>query len=135
MIRNGASGTYRKVGKTVKQLHWVLLGGIVDVPVIHGSVGNQTQRRLTVPLPIDNVLIHHRRFELLFRPKIEDLNCSALSLERDDVLAPVHDGTVGVDWSPHDLIVVLQVNNNNLRLIIFVELLANADVVVRFEGL
>lgn len=103
--------------------------------MIHGSVGNQTQRLFAEPFPIDNVLIHHCRLELLLGSKVEDLDCPALGLERDDVLAPVHDGAVGIDWSPHDLIVVLQVNNDDLGLFVFIELLANADVVVRFEGL
>jgi hypothetical protein len=58
-----------------------------------------------------------------------------LSLEGDNVLAPVHDRTVGIDRPPHDLIVVLQVNNDDLWLVVLIELLANTNIVIRFEGL
>lgn len=67
--------------------------------------------------------------------KVEDLDCAALSFEGDNVLAPVHDGTVSVDRPPHDLIVVLQVNNDDLWLVVLIELLANTDIVIGFEGL
>lgn len=103
--------------------------------MVHGGVGNQTQGLVTEPLPVDDILVHHRRLELLLCLQVEDLNCPALRLECDDVLAPVHDGAVSVDRPPHDIVVVLQVNNDDLRLVIFVELLANADIVIRFESL
>lgn len=104
---NRAQHTYRKVGKPVKHLRRVLLGSVVHVPVVHGGVGNQTQRLFTEPFPVDDILVHHCGLELLLCLKVEDLNCAPLSLEGDDVLGPVHDGTVGIDRPPHNLIVVL----------------------------
>lgn len=130
-----ANFTYRKVGKTIKHLDGVLLGGVIDVPVVDGGLGNQTQGLVTEPLPVDDVLIHHCRLELLLCGKVEDLNCPALGLEGDNVLAPVHDRTVRIDWPPHDLIVVLQVNNDDLWLVVLLELLANTDIVIGFESL
>lgn len=64
--------------------------------------------------------------------EVEDLDGAALRLEGNNVLAPVHDGTVSVDGAPEDLIVVLKVDNDNLRLVVFVELLADTDIVIGF---
>lgn len=127
--------TYRKVGKTIKHLNWVLLGSVIDVPVVDGGLGDQTQGLVAEPLPVDNILVHYRGLQLLLGGEVEDLNCPALGLEGDNVLAPVHDRTVSIDRPPHDLIVVLQVNNDDLWLVVLVELLANTDIVIRFEGL
>jgi hypothetical protein len=127
--------TYRKVGETIKHLDGILLGSVIDVPMVDGGFRNQTQGLFAEPLPVHNILVHYRRLELLLDGEIENLDCPALSLEGDNVLAPVHDCTVGIDRPPHDLIVVLQVNNDDLWLVVLFELLANTDIVIRFEGL
>lgn len=127
--------TYRKVRETIEHLDWVLLGSVIDIPVVDGGLRHQTQSLVAEPLPVDNILVHDRGLELLLGGEVENLNCPALGLEGDDVLAPVHDRTVGIDRSPHDLIVVLQVNNDDLWLVVLFELLANTDIVIRFESL
>lgn len=103
--------------------------------MVDGSLGDQTQGPLAEPFPVNDVFIHDGRLQLLLCSEVKDLNCSALGLQRNDVLAPVHDRTVGIDWSPHHIIVVFQINNDNLGLLIFVELLANTDIVIGFKGL
>lgn len=124
--------TYGKVGKSVEHLHRVLLCGVVNIPVVNRGVRDEAEGGLAEPFPVDNILIHDRRLEFLFRGEVEDLDGSALGLESNDVLAPVHDRTVGVDGALHDIVVVLQIDNDDLRLVIFIELLPNADVMIRF---
>lgn len=68
----------------------------------------------------------------MFCRQVEDLDRSALSLESDDVFEPMHDGTVRVDRALDDFIVVLQVDDNDLRFIFFAEFLPDANEVVGF---
>ena len=44
----------------------------------------------------------------------------------------MHNSTVRVYGSLDDFIVVLEINNNDLGFVLFIELLSNADVVIRF---
>lgn len=124
--------TYSQIGKTIEHLHRVLLGGVVDVPVVNGGVSDQTQALFIEPLPVNDILIHHRRLQFRLGREIEDLNCSALSLEGNDVLVPVHDRTVRIDWPAHNIIVVLQIDDNDLWLVLVIELLPNADITIGF---
>lgn len=127
--------TYGKVGKSIEHLCRGLLRSIEDIPMVNRSVSHQTQRCFAKPLPIDNILVHRVGLELLLRPKVEDLNCAALSPEGDDVLSPMHNSIVGVNGPAHNFIVIFQVDDEDLWLVLLIELLTDADVVIGFEGL
>lgn len=75
------------------------------------------------------------RLQLRLGLKVEDLKGSRLCLECNDLLIPVHDSTVRVDRPPYDFIVIFEVDNDNLRFVIFVDFLANADEGIGFESL
>ncbi len=47
----------------------------------------------------------------------------------------MHDGTVSIDRSFDDLVVVFKVNDDDLRFVIFADFLSNADIVIRFQCL
>lgn len=66
----------------------------------------------------------------MFLVQIEDLKGSLLSLERDDLPMPVHDCTVSLDWPAHDLVIMLEVDNDDFRLSIVGEFLAYANIVI-----
>lgn len=124
--------TYAQVGKSVKDLNGLRLGRVKDIPVVDGSLRHQTQGLVTKPLPVHNILVHDSRLELLLCGQIENLDRSTLGFEGDDVAGPVHDGTVRVDRPLDNFIIVLQVDDNHLRLIIFAEFLTDTDEVIRF---
>lgn len=63
------------------------------------------------------------------------MKSSLVCLERDDLPLPVHDGTIGLDRSFGDLIVVLEIYDDDFRVGIFGELLADADVVIGLKSL
>jgi uncharacterized protein with GYD domain len=44
----------------------------------------------------------------------------------------VHNGTIGLDWPSDDIVSILEVDDDDLRRRVVIELLANTDVVVRF---
>ena len=73
------------------------------------------------------------KFDLL--AEIKDLERPLICFERDDLLGPVHEGTVCLDWSPDDFIVVLKVDDDNFGGGIFAEFLANADIIIGFKSL
>lgn len=100
--------------------------------MVDRGLRHQTQALFAKPLPIDDILIHNSRLELLLCGQIENLNRPALGFQGDDVPGPVHDSTVRVDRPFGDFIIVLQVDNNHLRFIIFAELLTDTDEVIRF---
>lgn len=57
------------------------------------------------PFPVDNILTHCGRLQLDFLAEIKNLKCSLICLKGDDLALPVHDGTVGLDRPPCELIV------------------------------
>ncbi len=124
--------TYAEVWQSVKDLLWLRLGRVEDIPVVDRGVRNHTQTSLAEPLPVDNIFIHDRGLELLLGCEIENLNCSTLGLESNDVLGPVHDSTVRVDGPLDNFIVVLQINDDDLRFVFFIKFLADTDEVIRF---
>jgi hypothetical protein len=77
-------------------------------------------------------MIFHTRDFKITEVQIEDLNCSRLGLEGNDVSVPVHNGTVGHDGTPNDLIIVLKINDDDLWFVFLIELLSNANEVIRF---
>jgi hypothetical protein len=67
--------------------------------------------------------------------EVKHLQRSALlSLERDDELVPVQDGTLGLDGPSDHLIVVLEVDDDDIAGA-FGRLLPDAEVVVGFKSL
>lgn len=103
--------------------------------MVYTCVGNKSQALLIEPFPVDNVLVHGGRFQLLFLSQVKDLKSPRLRLERDNLLVPVHDRTVGLDWAPDDIVVVLEFDDDYLRRGALVDLLANTDIVIRFQCL
>lgn len=124
--------THRQIGNPIKLLQRSIFSRAEHVPVIHRIVRHQAQARLAEPLPVDNIIGHHRGLDLLLRAEVEHLDGFTLSLEGNDVFVPVHNRTVGVDGPASDFIVVLEVDNDNLWLVFLAGLLPYADVVVRF---
>ena len=120
---------------SVKGLNRLRLTRIENVPMIYGRIGDHSEAPFTKPLPINNIFIHDGRLDFLFGRKVEDLNGATLSFESDDIFGPVHNSTISVDGTFDNFIVVLQVDNDNLRLIIVMEFLANADETIRFKSL
>lgn len=99
--------------------------------MVDGGLRDETKALFTEPLPVHYILVHYSRLQLLLCRQIEDLNCSRLGPEGNDVFVPVHDGTVGHDGAPDDLIVVLEINDDDLWLVLFIELLSDANEVIR----
>lgn len=100
--------------------------------MIHRCISNQTQRVCAEPFPEENVFIHCCRLELGFLGQVEYLERSLIRFEGNDLLIPVHDGTIGLDWSSNDLIVMFETDDDDFRVGIFAEFLANANEVVGF---
>lgn len=106
------------------------------VPVVHGLCADKCKRRLADPSPELNVLLMAVCLQTLLSLEVEELQCPALRLESYDGLSQVHDGTVGANWSPDDIVCVLQVDDDRLgRGVGFVVDLAHTDVLVRLERL
>jgi hypothetical protein len=58
-----------------------------------------------------------------------------LGLQRNDLFMPMHDGAVGLDWPLHNLVAIVQVDDDDVRLRVVGGFLADADIVVGFKGL
>jgi hypothetical protein len=127
--------TNLEIGVALEDLERGHLAVVVDVPVVDGPVGDETQLRFAYPLPEDDLLLHGEGLELGLVRQVEDLNGVLLGAERDDGLLPLHDGTVGLDGAAHDIVVVLQVDDDDLGLGSLAHLLADAEVVVGFKRL
>ena len=106
-----------------------------NVPMVYCILGDKSQTLWAKPLPVCDVLQHRIGVDFDLLAKIEYLQSSLLRFERDDLLRPVHDRTVGLDWPLDDLIVVLQVDYNHVWTCTFLGLLTNADVMIGLEGL
>lgn len=105
---------------------------IENIPVVDRGLRHQTKACLAVPLPEHNVLRHHRGLKLLLCLQVEDLEGFSLCFERDDVLVPVHNCTVGIDGTFDDFIVVFEIDDYDLSLVLISNLLPYADEVIRF---
>ena len=77
------------------------------------------------------------RLNLRSSTQVEDLQCPSLSLKGNNVLMPVHDGTIGLDWSSYNLILVLEVDDEDLwgSIWIVARFLSYTNVVVGFKSL
>ena len=98
--------------------------------MIDGAVGHKTQSRIAYPLPEDDLFLHGEGLELGLVCQVKNLYGMLLGSEGDDGLLPVHDGTVSLDGASHNIIVVLEVDDDDFGLSGFVELLADAEVMV-----
>lgn len=103
--------------------------------MINGVFGDKAQTRLAVPFPEDDVLVHGGRLQLRLLRQVEDLQCPLLGLQRNDLLVVVHDGTVGLDGPPNDVVAILEVDYDDFGGRGLVGLLPDADVRVGFKGL
>lgn len=109
---------------------------VEDIPVVYGLCANERKGGLTDPPPKLNVLLVAVCLQAFLGLEVEQLQCPALCLERDDGLSQVHNGTVGADWSSDDIIRVLEVDNNSLGgRIGFVVDLAHTNILVGLECL
>jgi hypothetical protein len=107
--------TYIQVRIALEHLNRVRLSCVVDVPMEDSSLGYEAEGRRADPLPEDDILVHGCRLKLLLLLQVEDLQCSRLRPQSDDLLRPVHDGTVGLDGSSDNIVPLLQVDDNNFR--------------------
>ncbi len=105
--------TYREICVPVKNFRRLRLSRIKDIPVVYGSICNEPQACFAEPLPKYNILIHCGRLELLFLYEVEDLKGSLLGFEGDDLLVPMHDGTISFDRLPNDVVVILHVDDDD----------------------
>lgn len=124
-----------KVIITLEHLDGGILTRIVDIPVEDAGCCDKTKLVLADPLPELDILVHGAGLELLLLLEIEDLQCSRLSLESNNLSVPVHDGTVGLDWPTGDVVAILELDDNDLRLGRFVLLFSHTDVGVGLECL
>lgn len=118
---------YAHRGIALEDLH----GGLVrleHVPVVHTSLGDEANRALADPLPVNNVLVCGCRIQLGLLLEVEDLECPGLGPQGNDGTRPVHDGTVGLDAPAHDIAEVLEVDDDDFGRCGLVLLFANADV-------
>lgn len=134
-FRDMQAVAHSQVGMSVRDLLWHVLVLVKHIPVVDSGVCDQAERAVGDPLPEDDVLVHGGRLQLLLVIQVEDLDCSRLGLECDDVEVPVHDGAVGLDWSSRHIVAVFEVDDDNFGGCSLVLLLSNADVVVGFECL
>lgn len=91
----------------LEDLNWLCLSLIKDIPVIHSAICDKAQGCLAEPFPEHNILIHCRRLELRLLGKVEYLKRPRLCLEGNDLFCPVHNGTVGLDRSSRDIVILL----------------------------
>lgn len=124
-----------QVSVALKHLDGRLLGGVVNIPVVNASCGDEAQSGLANPRPELDVIIHGAGLELLLLLEVKNLKCPRLSLEGNDLAVPVHDGTVGLDGPAGDVVAILELDDDDLWLCGFVLLLANTNVGIGFECL
>lgn len=122
--------TNRQVSNSIKHLDWSMLSGIEDIPMENRRFRNHSDAGIAKPFPEHDILGHYSGLELLFRLEVENLDGFALGFEGDNILAPVHDGTVGVDGPSDDLIVIFQIHYNHLCFLFVADFLSYADIVV-----
>lgn len=104
--------------------------------MIYGLCADEREGGLADPSPELNVLLMAVCLQALFGLEVEKLQCPALRLESYDGLSQVHDSAVGANWSPDDIVCVLEINDDRLGGCIgFVVDLAHADVLVGLECL
>jgi hypothetical protein len=97
---------------------------------------DECERRLADPSPELDVFLMAICLQTLLGLEVEQLQCPALRLEGYDGLSQVHDGAVSADWSPNDIVGVLEVDDDGLGgRVGFVVDLTHANVLVGLECL
>ena len=127
--------TYVQVSIAFEHLDRRILSSIIHIPVIDTGGCDEAESRLADPLPELNVLINGAGLELLPLFQIEYLQCPRLGLQGDDLLIPVHDGTVGLDGPSRHVVAILEFDNDNFGRSALVLLFSYANVRVGFECL
>jgi hypothetical protein len=67
--------------------------------------------------------------------QVEYLEGPGLCLKRNDLLGPVHDGTISLNWSADDIVTVLKVDDYDFGRCCFVLLFTNTNEGIGFECL
>lgn len=98
--------------------------------MIHGSLGNKSNRLLIDPFPERDVFAHDVGFEFGFQFEVEDLELS-LGFEGNDFGGWVHDCAVGGDGSAHDGALFVKVDDDNV--IGFIDFLTHTRERVRLS--
>jgi hypothetical protein len=129
------SSTYCKILISLEDFNWGWLICVKDIPVVNCSICHQAQRCLAEPLPENHVLVHCRRLQLCLGTEVEYLEGSGLCLERNNLLRPVHNGTIGFDGSPNDIVGLFKVDDNDFGLRGFIFLFSYTYEGIRFECL
>ena len=102
--------------------------------MVYRSVCDKAQSICTYPFPVYHIFVHSSGLKFEFLAQVEDLECSLICFERNNLFGPMHKGTICLDRSPDDFIVILEIDDYHFRISIS-DLLANADVVIGFESL
>jgi hypothetical protein len=128
---------YLKLLPSIEDLAWchgVL--GVEHVPMVHGFCADKRKSRLADPSPELDVLLMAVCLQTLLGLEVEELQRPTLRLKSDNRLSQVHDGAVGADRSPDDIVCVLEVDDDRLGGGVgFVVHLAHANVLVGLERL
>jgi hypothetical protein len=109
---------------------------VEHVPVVHGLCADERKCSLANPPPELNVFLMAVGLQTFFGLEVKQLQCPALRLESNDGLSQVHNGAVGADRSPDDIVGILKVDDDSLGgRVGFVVDLSHANVLVRLECL
>ena len=104
--------------------------------MVHSFCADKRKSCLADPPPKLDILLVAVRLQALLGLEVEQLQCPALCLESYDGLSQVHDGAISTNWSPNDVIRVLEVDDDSLGGSVgFVIDLAHTDILVGLECL
>lgn len=123
--------TYLEVGIAIEMSHWGSLGRVPDIPMVNCNICHESEGILTYPRPEVYVFTHRAALQLRLRFKVKDLEGSALRLECNDLLVPVHNRAVSLDRSPDDIVAFFEFDDEDFRLCLLAELLTNTDERIR----
>ena len=98
--------------------------------MVDAGGSDETNGGLADPLPELDVLVHCAGLELLLLFEVEDLEGSGLGLEGNDLASPVHDGTVGLDGPPRDVVLVLELDDDDFGRGSLVLLFSDTHIVI-----
>jgi hypothetical protein len=104
--------------------------------VIYSLGADERKSGLADPSPELNVLLMAVCLQALLGLEVEELQRPSLRLESYDGLGQVHDGAVGANRSPDDIVCVLEINDDRFGGGVGVGVdLAHANVLVGLERL
>jgi len=109
---------------------------VKHIPVVYGLGADKRKGGLADPSPELNVFLMAVCLQALLGLEVEELQRPSLRLESYDGLCQVHDGAVGADRSPDDIVCVLEIDDDRLGGGVGVGVdLAHANVLVGLERL